>query len=131
MPISSPFNQPRFAGLPIQALQVDRLWRPFPNSGFAGRKDNSSGRILAFPKLPSQEVSTTARAPGLHAKLLPFVTQARPSDTRHRVYVYMSLQFNRGRWQLQFLEKDLQTTLPRSVSLATAEAVIYSVGGPW
>jgi len=36
----------------------------------------------------------------------------------------MSFQFHRSRWQVQFLEKDLQTLLPRTLDLATAEEVI-------
>jgi hypothetical protein len=91
---------------------------------FAGVEEQSSGRILAFPEPASHEASTTAHPPGLCAKLLPFVAQACPSDPRHRVYVYMSLQFHHGRWQVQFWEKDLQTQLPRTLNLATVEEVI-------
>jgi hypothetical protein len=99
------------------------------DSVFAGLAEQPSGNILAFPKVPLQNVSTTVRAPGLScAKLLPFVTQASClSDPRSRVYVYMSFQFHGGRWQCQFLEKDLQTLLPRTLNLATAEEVIALV----
>jgi hypothetical protein len=98
---------------------------------FAGLEEQSSGKILPFPKFPLQKASTTARPPGLScAKLLPFVAQVSfPSDmhARHRVYVYMSFQFHRGRWRCQFLEKDLQTLLPRTLNLATAEEVVALV----
>ncbi len=53
-----------------------------------------------------------------------FVAQACPSDPRHRVVIYMSFQFHRDRWRCNFLEKDLQTRLPRTLNLATAEEVI-------
>jgi hypothetical protein len=91
---------------------------------FAGVEEQSSGKVLVFPQMTLPGVSTTARPPESSAKLLPFIPQACPSDPRHRVYVYMSFQLNRGRWQLQFFEKDMQTTLARSGSLSTAEAVI-------
>lgn len=99
------------------------------DSVFAGLAEQASGKILAFPKVPLQNVSTMVRAPGLScAKLLPFVTQASClSDPRYRVYVYMSFQFHGGRWQCQFLEKDLQTLMPRMLNLATAEEVIALV----
>jgi hypothetical protein len=95
------------------------------DSVFAGLAEQPSGKILAFPKVPLQNVSTMVRAPGLScAKLLSFVTQASClSDPRYRVYVYMSFQFHGGRWRCQFLEKDLQTLLPRTLNLATAEEV--------
>jgi hypothetical protein len=91
---------------------------------FAGLEEQSSGRILVFPKLPSLEASAPAQPPGLCARLLPFVPEACLSDPRHRVYVYMSFQFHRGRWQVRFWEKDLQTQLPRTLNLATVEEVI-------
>jgi len=94
------------------------------DSAFAGVEEQSSGKILVFPKISPQEVSTTARPPKLCAKLLPFVSQACPSDPRYRVYVYMSFQFHHGRWQVQFWEKDLQTQLPRTLNLATVEEMI-------
>jgi len=95
------------------------------NSAFAGWDEQPSGKVLAFPKSLLQEASTTARPQGLsRAKLLPFVARARPSDPRYRVYVYMSFQFHCGRWRCQFLEKDLQTPLPRTLNLTTSEEVI-------
>ncbi|WP_433971003.1 hypothetical protein [Tunturiibacter lichenicola] len=95
------------------------------DSAFTGLEEQSSGKVLAFPNSLSQEASTTARPPGLsYAKLLPFVAQACPSDPRHRVVIYMSFQFHRDRWRCNFLEKDLQTRLPRTLNLATAEEVI-------
>jgi hypothetical protein len=95
------------------------------DSAFAVLEEQLSGKVLTFPKSLSQEASTTARPPGLsYAKLLPFVAQACPSDSRYRIYIYMSFQYNRGCWRVQFLEKDLQTQLPRTLNLATAEELI-------
>ncbi len=94
------------------------------DSVFAG-EERSSGKLLAFPNFPLQKASTTARPPGLSsAKLLPFVAQASfPSDPHARHRVYMSLQLHGSRWWCQFMESDLQTPLPRTLNLATAEEV--------
>jgi hypothetical protein len=94
------------------------------HSAFAGVEEQSSGKVLVFPKISPREISTSARSSESCAKLLPFGIQADQSDPRYRVYVYMSFELNRGRWQVQFMEKDLQTTLPRTLSLATAEEMI-------
>jgi hypothetical protein len=91
---------------------------------FGGLEDQSSRKILDFPKFPFQKATTMAHPPGLYAKLLPFIAQTCPSDPRCFVHVYMSFQFHHGRFQVQFLEKDLQTILPRTLNLATAEEVI-------
>jgi hypothetical protein len=112
---------------PDAAIAVAPQW--LLDSVFAGLAEQPSAKILAFPKVPLQNVSTTDRTPGLsYGKLLPFLTRTScPSDRRHRVYVYMSFQFHCSRWRCQFLEKDLQTLLPRTLNLATAEEVIALV----
>ena len=117
------------SGVPHVYLDPDAAIATAPqwllDSVFVGLEEQSSGKILAFPKVLLQKVSATTLPPGLScAKLLPFVAQACPSDPRYRVYVYMSFQFHRSRWRCQFLEKDLQTLLPRTLNLATAEEVI-------
>jgi hypothetical protein len=112
---------------PDAAIAAAARW--LLDSVFVDLEEQSSGRILAFPKLPLQKASTTARPPGLsYAELLPFVAHAWPSKpyVRHRVYAYVSFQFHRS-WRRQFLEKDLQTLLPRTLNLATAEEVIAFV----
>jgi hypothetical protein len=109
---------------PEAAIEVAPRW--LLDAVFAGFGQQSSGKILAFPNITVQKASSTDRTPGLsYGKLLPFVTHAScPVDRRHRVYVYMSFQFHCGRWRCQFLEKDLQTLLPRALNLATSEEVI-------
>lgn len=95
------------------------------DSAFAGLEEKPLGKVLAFPKSLSQEASTMAHPPGSsHAKLLQFAARASPSDPRYRVYVYMSFQLYGGRWRCQFLEKDLQTPLPRTLNLTKSEEVI-------
>jgi len=108
---------------PDAAIMVAPQW--LIDSAFAGLEEQLSGKVLAFPKPFLQEASTPARPPGLfRAKLLPFVVRTCPPAPRYRVYVYMSFQFHRGRWRCQFLEKDLQTPLPRTLNLTTSEEVI-------
>jgi hypothetical protein len=99
------------------------------DSVFAGLDEQSSGKILVFPKFSLQKASTTARPPGLsYGKLLPFVAHASSLPDPHaRHRVYMSFQFQSGRWWCQFLEDDLQTVLPRTLNLAKAEEVVAFV----
>jgi hypothetical protein len=59
------------------------------DSVFAGLDEQSSGKILVFPKFALQNASTTTRPPGLsYGKLLPFVAHASSlpdPHARHRV----------------------------------------------
>jgi hypothetical protein len=99
------------------------------DSVFTGLEKRSSGRVVAFPKL-SWHASTTTRPQGSSScdKVLPFVAQVCPSDPRHRVHVYMSFEFGRGRWLCRFLERDMRTLLPRTLNLATADEVTALAG---
>ena len=107
---------------PEAAISAAPQW--LIDSAFAGLEEQSSSKILAFPKLPSQQTSTTARPPELScAKLLQFVSRASSLPDPQIRYIYMSFQFNRDRWQCRFRETD-HTLLPRTLNLATAEEVV-------
>ena len=57
-------------------------------------------------------------------RLMFAYTDSMAQDERHRVY--MSFQDRRG-WQVQFLEADLKTALPRKLHFASADKVIELV----
>ncbi len=86
---------------------------------------------LLFSTSPSRNTVSGALTEGLSlAKILPFVTHpssvAAP-DIQH--HVYMTFYRWGDRWRCRFFaEEDLQTPLPRSLTLTSAEEVIALVG---
>jgi hypothetical protein len=86
---------------------------------------------MRFTISPSRNNGAGPLRDGLSlAKILPFVTHTSSvsaPEIQHRVY--MSFHHWGDRWHCRFFaEEDLQTPLPRSLNLATAEQVLALVG---